>query len=435
MDWKDLESDVVRCSRCGACQQVCPIFREMGTEAAATRGKISLIRSAIQGWVPDSAALSERMSLCLACKACAANCPSGVKGDQLVLAARQRLVERRGLPLIKRLALRFFLRNRWIFRTGMKLGPLGQRLVLRRIPQGSLPRLPMGLDRRRLVPELAASPLREGLPECIEAAEPRGRVALFTGCMVNHIYPEIGKAAIEVLLNQGISVLIPPDQHCCGLPAHANGDGDTARELGRATLETFQRYPVDAVITLCGSCGSTLRHEYLEWFASDPALRPLAQSLAAKVQDFAQYLANIGLRGALAPLDARVTYHDSCHLARGMGVTREPRELIRAIPDLVFQEMETPARCCGAAGSFSLAHYDLTRKINARKTEDILATGASTVITGCPGCIMQLKDGLYQQNTKIDVIHLAQLLRQVIIRNPIPPTLALNSDPETRVLP
>ncbi|WP_005033642.1 (Fe-S)-binding protein [Holophaga foetida] len=423
MEWRDLEAEVVRCSRCGACQQVCPIFRELGTEASATRGKIGLIRSAIHGWVSETEGLSERMSLCLACKACTANCPSGVQGDQLVLAARQRLVERRGLPLIKRLALRFFLKHKGIFRVGMKLGPLGQRLVLRRTPKGCLPRLPMGLDKRRLVPELASRSLRERYPEVLEAPMARGRVALFTGCMVNHVYPEIGVAAIEVLLKQGISVVIPPDQHCCGLPAFANGDTDTALELGRATLGVFQKYPVDAVLTLCGSCGGTLKQEYRHWFAPDPELAGRAKALSEKVQDFAQYLDGQGLLGSLGPLKGKVTYHDSCHLARGMGVTKEPRNLIRAIPGLVFQEMEAPARCCGAAGSFSLTHYDLTLKINGRKTEDILNSGADTVVTGCPGCIMQLKDGLHKYESKINVIHFAQLLRQAIMGNPIPPPM------------
>jgi len=415
MEWKDLESEAIRCSRCGACQQVCPVFRELGTEASAARGKIALIRCASQGWLPDSEGLAERMSLCLACKACTANCPSGVKGDHLVLEARQRLVARRGLPLLKRLALRFFLKHRGIFRLGMKLGPLGQRLVLRRTPRGSLPRLPMGLDRRRLVPELASPSLRDRYPALLEAEHPRGRVALFTGCMVNHVYPEIGEAALEVLLSQGISVLLPADQHCCGLPAFANGDTDTALELGRATLEAFRSHPVDAILTLCGSCGGTLQQEYPQWFAGDPDLAQEARSLATQVQDFAQYLAAVGIQTPLAPLQGRVTYHDSCHLARGMGVTREPRELIRAIPGLEFQEMQAPARCCGAAGSFSLTHYDLTLKINARKTEDILGTGADTVVTGCPGCIMQLRDGLHQASSGVRTIHLAQLLRQVIM--------------------
>nr|WP_320133846.1 (Fe-S)-binding protein [uncultured Holophaga sp.] len=414
MSWSELEDAAVRCSRCGACQQLCPIFRELGTEASATRGKIALIRAAIRGQVGPTDGLGERLSLCLACKACSAGCPSGVPGDRLVLEARQAFVGQRGLPLIKRLALRYFLRNRGLFRLGMKLGPLGQRLVLKHTPNGALPRLPMGLDRRRLLPQVAPHSFREQHPELVEAPEPRGRVALFTGCMVNHIYPEIGEAALEVLLQQGFSVLIPKDQHCCGLPAHANGDGDTARELARAVLENFAEQPVDAVITLCGSCGGTLQKEYAQWFASEPTLARTAGALASKVQDFSAFLDSRGLRGRLAERPLTVTYHDSCHLARGMGVTAAPRKLLRAIPGLEFREMDEAARCCGAAGSFSLAHYDLTLKINARKTGNILATGASTVVTGCPGCVMQLRDGLHQQGAQVDTRHIAQILRDAL---------------------
>jgi len=244
----------------------------------------------------------------------------------------------------------------------------------------------------------------------VEAPGARGVVALFTGCMVNHIYPEIGEAALKVLHQQGITVVIPPQQHCCGLAAHANGDQDTALELGRAVLDCLAEAKVDAVLTLCGSCGNTLRNELGEWFEGDPARSGKARALADKVQDFAQYLVAIGLRGPLAPLEGRFTYHESCHLTRGQGVKTQPRDLIRAIPGLDFQELAAPGRCCGSAGSFSLAHYDLTLKISARKTEDILSSGADTVVTGCPSCVMQLRDGLHQGGAPTRVLHLAQLL-------------------------
>ena len=410
MAWKDLEPEVVQCSRCGACQQVCPIYQELGSEASSARGKIALIRAAGRGWSTDPEALAGRMSLCLACKACAANCPSGVRGDRLVLAARQNLVETQGLPLLKRLILRLFLRHKALFGLGLRLGSVGQGLFFRRVRGGYLPRLPMGLDRNRLVPVLAARPLRSRFPVKVEAPGARGVVALFTGCMVNHVYPGIGEAALKVLHQQGVTVVIPPAQHCCGLAAHANGDRGTALELGRAVLDGLEGPEVDAVVTLCGSCGNTLKNELMEWFEHDPALAVRAKALSAKVRDFAEYLAAIGLRGPLAPLEGRATYHESCHLTRGQGVKTQPRDLIRAIPGLEFRELAAPGRCCGSAGSFSLAHYDLTLKISARKTEDIRGTGADTVVTGCPSCVMQLQDGLHQAGEPTRVFHLAELL-------------------------
>ncbi|NTV74283.1 MAG: (Fe-S)-binding protein [Holophaga sp.] len=414
MAWKDLEPEVVPCSRCGACQQVCPIYQELGSEASSARGKIALIRAAGRGWSTDPEALAGRMSLCLACKACAANCPSGVRGDRLVLAARRNLVDAQGLPPLKRLVLRMFLRHKAVFGLGLRLGSFGQRLFFRRVRGGFLPRLPMGLDTRRLVPALAARPLRSRFPATVEAPGARGVVALFTGCMVNHVYPEIGEAALKVLHQQGITVVIPPSQHCCGLAAHANGDQGTALELGRAVLDCLGDAKVDAVLTLCGSCGSTLKNELGEWFEQDPALAARAKALSIRVQDFAEYLAAIGLRGPLAPLEGRATYHESCHLTRGQGVKTQPRDLIRAIPGLEFRELAAPGRCCGSAGSFSLAHYDLTLRISARKTEDIRGTGADTVVTGCPSCVMQLRDGLHQAGESARVVHLAQLLAEAL---------------------
>jgi glycolate oxidase iron-sulfur subunit len=413
MQWSELEREVIRCIKCGACQSVCPVFREMKAESTVARGKVSLIRAVIRGEVDAAGpAFAERMSWCLLCGACQESCPSGVHLGELLLAARRKLAEDNGLPLLKKLIFRLGLRNRRLFEAGMGLGAIFQGLFLRPAPGGGgmLPRLPMGLDMRRLVSPVAAKPFRAGVPQRVDAPGARGTVAFFTGCMINYVYPRIGEAVVDVLTRNGFSVVIPAGQHCCGMPVYVNGDVATAVELARATADTFAGLEVDAVITACGSCGGALRKEYGALLADEPGYAGKAAALAARTKDFAEFLAEAGLTAPMRGLAATATYHDSCHLNRSQGVRRQPRQLLAAVPGLDFREMKAPARCCGAAGSFSLSHYELSRKINDHKVDDIAASGAEIVATGCPMCMMHIRDGLNQRGMGGEVLHTAELL-------------------------
>lgn len=415
MHWKELEKEAVRCIKCGACQTVCPIFKEMEAESTVARGKVNLIKAVIKGDVVAGESFRERMSWCLACKACVENCPSGTKVDQLVIGARQKLVEDNGLPLVKKLIFRFGLRNRRIFDWGLNTGSVFQKLLFRQVRngQGMLPRLPMGLDKRRLISPLAKKPFRNIYGEKVESKDAKKTVAFFTGCMINYVNPEIGKAVLKLLKNNSCNVIIPKNQHCCGTPAYINGDIDTAKELAKATIDNFADLEVDAVITACGSCGLALRKEYLEILKKDKKYSKKAQKLSSKIFDITEYLEKLGLQGDLKEVNKRVTYHESCHLTRGMKVKKQPINLIKSIPGIMFKDMKDPGRCCGAAGSFSLSHYELAMKINKHKVNDIIATGADTLVTGCAACMMQIKDGLNQgHNNNIKVIHTAELLAQ-----------------------
>lgn len=415
LKWQELEKEVIRCIKCGACQSVCPVFKELRAESTVARGKVNLIKAVIRGEVDAGTdVFAERMSWCLMCKACQEACPSGVKLDQLMLAVRRKLAEEQGLPLLKKLIFRLGLRNRRLFELGMGLGPVFQGLFLRPAPGGGgmLPRLPMGLDMRRLVSPLADKSFRARHPERVATENPRKTVALFTGCMINYVYPGIGEAMLEVFKRNNVSVIIPANQHCCGTPVYVNGDVPTAVELARATVDTLAGLGdgVDAVVTGCGSCGAALRKEYAELLAHEPGYPEKVAALAAKTKDFAEFMVELGLAGELKGLAGTATYHDSCHLARSQGVRRQPRQLIAGVPGLTFKELRQPARCCGAAGSFSLSHYGLSRQINDHKIADIADSGADMVVTGCPMCMMHIRDGLRQGGGAAEVVHTAELL-------------------------
>lgn len=407
------QKEVIRCIRCGSCQNVCPVFRELQAESTVARGKVRLVRAAINSEIDLTEGFAGKMSLCLMCKACVANCPSGVKVDKLVEIARKELVDQKGLSTLKKLIFRLILKNRWIFNTGMKTGSMFQGILFRKGPngQGMLPRMSLGIDKRRLLAPLATQTFRAKHPEVVQVPGAKMRVAFFTGCMINYMYTETGTAVINVLKRNGIEVVIPSLQSCCGTPVRINGDYETAKEMAKANIDVFLKENYDAIVLACGTCGLTLREEYAELLEADPVYHEKAKQLGAKVKDITELLVSLGgFEEKLGSLPFKVTYHDPCHLVRGMKVKEQPRQLIQSIKDLTFQEMNKPDTCCGAAGSFSLYHYDLSTKINDKKIEDIKGTEAEYLVTGCGACRMHLADGLNRQNVPMKVIHTAELL-------------------------
>ena len=407
------EKEVIRCIRCGACQNVCPVFKELQAESTVARGRVKLIRGVISKELDLTEGFIDKMSLCLMCKACVVNCPSGVKVDKLVEAARKEIAEKKGLSLFKRLTFRWVLKNRWVFNTGMKAGSVFQGLVFRKGPegQGMLPRMSLGIDKRRLLSPLAPKSFRSVFPAVINIPDAKMRVAFFTGCMINYIYTDTGKAVINVLKRNGVEVVIPALQNCCGTPVRINGDYESAKAMARANIDVFLKEKVDWIVVACGTCGLALKEEYAELLADDPIYSEKAKRIGAMVKDFTELVVSLeGFADKVGRLGMKVTYHDPCHLVRGLKVQEQPRQIIRSIPGVVFTEMQKPDICCGSGGSFSLAHYELSTKINDHKVEDIMQTGAEVLVTGCSACRMHIEDGLNRQGVPVKVMHTAQLL-------------------------
>lgn len=407
------EKEVIRCIRCGSCQNVCPVFRELQAESTVARGRVKLIRGVITKDLSLTEGFISKMSLCLMCKACVTNCPSGVKVDKLVEAARKEIVDQKGLSSLKKLIFRFILKNRWVFDTGMSTGRILQKLVFRPGPggQGMLPRMPLGIDQRRLLSPLASKPLKAMYPQVVKVTNPRLRVVFFTGCMINYIYTDTGRAVVNVLNRLGIDVVIPKLQNCCGTPVRMNGDYGTAREMARANIDVLLQEKVDSVVVACGTCGLALKEEYAELLQDEPRYAERAKHLGKMVKDFTELVVSLGdFKENIGELPLKVTYHDPCHLVRGLNVKEQPREIIKQIPGVEFLEMKKPDTCCGSGGSFSLTHYELSTKINNHKVEDILQTGAEVVVTGCSACRMHILDGLHRQEAGMGVMHTAQLL-------------------------
>jgi glycolate oxidase iron-sulfur subunit len=408
---------VDRCVHCGLCLPYCPTFSELGTEMDSPRGRILLVKSLAEGRIGLTDSVAAHLDLCLGCRACETVCPSGVPYGQLIEAARAEIERQRpGGPL------------RRLFRWGnfslllaqprlLRLAATGLRLYqasgLRRVVRawGLLRLLPGALRHwEPLLPDLPAGADRAPLPETTPAAGARrGRVGLLTGCIQQVAFGPHNRATARVLARNGLEVVAPRTQGCCGaLHAHA-GEHATALDLARRTIETFERAPVEQVVVNASGCGAHMK-SYGLLLAADPAWRERAARFAARVRDVSELLAEEPLRGPLGAVRRTVTYHDPCHAVHGQTVREEPRALLAQIPGLRVVELAEADWCCGSAGTYNLTQPEMATRLQARKIAHVQATGAECVVTANPGCIVQIAQGLAAAGSPMRVLHLVEVL-------------------------
>ena len=211
----------------------------------------------------------------------------------------------------------------------------------------------------------------------------------------------------------GVTVITPKNQHCCGTPLFTSGEKEIASDLIHNNLAIFGALDVDYIITGCGSCGLAWKQEFAHVLGEGHPDYGLALELGKKTKDISEFLVMIGLNTELMqPVQQKITYHDSCHLNRGQKINRQPRQLLQALPGSSYIEMEKADGCCGSGGSFNLAYYEISRKINQQKTAHIAETGADVVAVGCPACLMHIKDGLAQDGIAVETRHIVELLAE-----------------------
>jgi L-lactate dehydrogenase complex protein LldE len=242
----------------------------------------------------------------------------------------------------------------------------------------------------------------------IRASRPE-RVTLFIQCIVDGIYPQVAEAMVRIFDQLGIAVDYPLDQTCCGQPAFNTGYRKAARKAARHFIEVFAHAPL--IVCPSGSCVAMVRHHYAELFNDDPVWRKRARAVARKTFELTEFLVDeLGVTDLGASFHGRVTYHDSCHLLRSLGVRTQPRQLLAKIRGLELVEMADSDRCCGFGGSFSVKYPEISTAMVAEKVDTILATGADTV-AGCDmGCLMNIEGYLSRHNHPVKVKHIAQLL-------------------------
>ncbi len=415
------------CVHCGFCLPACPTYQLWGQEMDSPRGRIHLVNQILDG-AELSAAAAEHFDRCLACMACMTACPSGVQYDQLIEAARAWTEEARSGPPSVPAAEKRSARDRATRAAIFSLFPYPRRLRAATAPLRVVQRT--GLDRRvarsklpaRLSPALGAA-LRLAPPGPVPAAAAsrlprrvpalgtrRAVVGMLTGCVQSVFFPQVNAATARVLAAEGCDVIIPREQGCCGALSLHSGREAEAVTFARHTIATFEQAGVDAIVVNSAGCGSAMKEYERLLGQAHAGWAERAAEMSAKVRDLAEFLVGIGPVATRHPLPVRAAYHDACHLAHAQRITRQPRELLRAIPGLDLIELPDGGTCCGSAGVYNLLQPEAARELGVRKADAILAAGAPLLVSGNPGCSLQIASALAERGEHVALAHTAEIL-------------------------
>lgn len=390
-----------QCDRCGACLPVCPLFGVKDRELSSARGKNTVGRALTDGIIEPTQEALKAIDFCLLCRACVENCPSQVKTDEAMVDLRQLLIEKTGAVNSKYRLAGGLLKSPHL--VGIAAGALS---LLRRTGLNNLVPFGMAPDEYTRAQFLAnfAGPAALGQP-----ALPAGikisagtKTAYFQGCGMKMMFP--GAMAESLAILQTTAEIRRPNNYCCGLPHLAHGLRDEFLNLARKNIRLYE--DADLIVSDCASCGGTLKH-LAGFFKGDPLWEERAASFCRKVMDLTEYLTATGYTPR-KKLDAALTYHDPCHLIRGQGIKAQPRNLLKMTGN--FIEMEEAGTCCGGAGSFHLDYPDIAAMILAKKSKNIEKTGAAVVVTGCPGCLIQLSRAARSSGGKFRALHISQVI-------------------------
>jgi glycolate oxidase iron-sulfur subunit len=394
---------VQACVHCGFCLPACPTYPELRQEMDTPRGRIVLMKQVLEGALPWAAA-QPHIDRCLGCLACEPACPSGVPYRDLInpfRALAQNKWPRSPAGKFSRLLAAQTVPYPARFRLAAQAGRLGKAFR---------PWLPSSL--RAMLDLLPSTiPPAQTWPVVTPALGPlRARVALLAGCVQRVLEPDINTATIEVLARNGVEVVVPPGQGCCGGLAWHTGDLPAAREFARRNLAAFPR-EVDAILTNAAGCGSAMREYHLILRGTADEAR--AEAFRKRVLDVIVFLARLGLREALrgSGRRQRIAYHDACHLANAQNASREPRALLRAIPGVELCELAGADFCCGSAGTYNLDQPEIAASLGSQKARAVMASGAEIVASGNIGCLTQLRFHLARLGSAIKVRHTVQVLR------------------------
>jgi glycolate oxidase iron-sulfur subunit len=414
------QKDSDLCMKCGFCMSSCPVYKEDLIEASVARGRNAMVRGLIKGELEFTHRLAEIIDKCTLCKTCSVNCPAHVDIPAVVIAARADKYRKLGLKFPYNLVYRSILPRRVLFGRVVRLAGIAQKLFFPK-SEGTLRHLPLFVDgmlgKGRNIPTVAKKFLRQQIPEVnspLRGVPIKYRVGYMTGCITDYIFPETGLKLIKFLNRQGVEVIVPRKQGCCGVPVYMGaGDFDIGRKMADTNSEAFKG--LDYVIVDCASCGSAIK-EYEKYLADTDDRKLKYSEFGNKVIHITAFLTDV-LRLPPSAYTTKeefkgksVTWHDPCHLNRYMGVKEQPRKILNDMKEIKYIEMADADKCCGMAGGFSMKFYDTSKKIADRKTNNIQNSGADIVVTGCPGCQIQLLDTAARHKLPIKVMHIMDLL-------------------------
>ena len=413
-------AELYQCVHCGLCLNQCPTYRVTRLEAESPRGRIHLVKAAADGRIELTDRFKEHLQLCLLCRACESACPSGVQYGRIAETAREHIGPP-GSPAAKAL-LNFVFTQILPHAARLKLAFTLLRLYQRTGLQKLL-RLFMPEKLRAMDAMLPAIPSKFFQPAAtiLPAIGPRrAGVAMLNGCVMPLLFGDVNEATVRVLRRSGCDVIFPEQQVCCGALNIHNGEQAVAKQMARRNIDAFLEAGVDAIVVNAAGCGAAMK-EYDFLLRDDPDYAEKAKRFTALVKDAGEFLAGLGLVGALQPVNLTVTYQDPCHLAHGQKIRRQPRELLQAIPGLKLVEMDGSDRCCGSAGIYNLTHASMSQQLLKEKMQAVGAANADAVVAPNPGCMLQLRYGGQHYGPNLPVYHLMDLLDRAYGEAPVKP--------------
>ena len=406
------EDDLYKCVQCGFCLNACPTYLETGLEAESPRGRLTLMKAVNEGRVEMTPTVTRHWDLCLQCRACEVACPSGVPYGRIMMATRAEMKSRVKRPLRERFAREVgfnrLLPKPKLMRTFGKVTRFYQRSGSRDITKkiGVMKVLPKRYTYLDESLPMMGTEFFEADGRVVKPVGPiKARVSLLGGCVMSMMHAETMNATLRVLVHNGFEVHLPAEQGCCGSLNMYAGERATAREMAANNTSALLSMNPDAVVSSSAGCGSTMK-EYGELLDGDH----MAEELASKTRDIHELLAEYGWSPPSGRINAKVVFQDPCHLLSTQRISDPPREILKSIPGVELVDMAEPTVCCGSAGTYSITQRDMSMRLGDRKARNIVASGASHMATGNPGCALQLTNALERAEADIKIKYVVDLL-------------------------
>ena len=386
------------CVHCGFCLPTCPTYALWGEEMDSPRGRVYLMKLGKEGAVPFDDTYVQHFDACLGCMACVTACPSGVRYDELIEAVRPQ-IERNYRRSSADRAFREMIFQLFPYPSRLRAAAVGGALYQRagghdRLERtGLLKVLPARLRAvEELMPPARLRGLTLRLPTFIPARDTarRRRVGLLEGCVQRVFFRDVNAATARVLAWEGCDVVVPRAQRCCGALSEHAGREKEALDRARRLIDVFERADVDVIVANVAGCGSTMK-EYGRLLEDDPEYADRAEAFSAKVRDVSEVLADLEPVAPRHPIEARVAYHDACHLAHGQGIRAQPRAVLRSIPGLELTDIPEAEICCGSAGIYNMVMPDAGAELGRRKITNVQSVAPDALATANPGCLLQIR--------------------------------------------
>jgi len=401
------------CMKCGFCMSACPVYAIDHIESHVARGRNVLIHKLSENEIKLDSPYDDRLSFCLLCGRCETVCPAKVPSARINIAARTQVIRQKGMKLYQRLIYRGLLNNRKLMAILLGIASSIPGVSVKNgTPLRHMADSVLLFTRKLALPKISRPFLSKRISNNVNMTEKK-RIAVFPGCAFEFFFADIGEQIIKDLKDAGYNAVYPQKLACCGIAVRSAGDLETAQKMAKKNIDALSDF--DTIVTGCATCGSALK-DYGNWFENGDEWQSSAQKLAEKTRDLSEFLAEHEIKSEVAET-LIVTYHDPCHMRWHQGVREQPRKLLQSIKGIKYVEMEGADDCCGLGGSFSITHRDISLAIQDKKMKAIKKTNADIVVTSCPGCIVQLKDGAIRHGLDIQVMHISQLLDGQSLKN------------------